>query len=186
MKKKTFFKALEWLKDTGLKAFAVLALIVGGFYVYAELVVWPTNDPNPTTGVVGVFVGESKAPFNPSSASPAVGTNYIDANNLCATHTDENIKGSHVCTPDEMVNSYNHSNAQSPILTYKDQAGASKTLWINNGPPAFTANANDCKGWAAVDSPLENMNYGTVWNFDDKAGGLLPCNVKDKKFACCK
>lgn len=166
-------KTLRWFGDAGLKALVVLLLVVGGYAVYAAIS-WPGNAPNPTTGVVGMFVGESATAFDAASS-------YEDVNKKCSQATDEAIKGSHVCTPDEMANSYNNANPSSAVKTYV----TSKTLWINNGPPAFTANANDCRGWAETEAPTSNMNYGTVWNFESKSGGLLPCKT-GKKFACCK
>ena len=182
MKKKYFSRALEWTTDVGLKAFAVLALVVGGIYVYAE-VVWPTTAPNATTGVVGMFVGESKNPFN------TVDTYYDGVNDYCSEYPENpDVDGSHVCTPDEMINSYNHANTNSPIITYyPGTAGSSAMLWINNGPPGYTANSNDCNGWTTptIGTDSQNPNYGAVWNFRTKAGGLVPCKT-GKKFACCK
>lgn len=182
MKKKTLSKTMHWLKDAGLKALVVLLLVTAGFYTYAQIT-WPAADPNDVSGIVGKFVGDSID----KSRSGNLGTfeassSYQDANDFCSTNTDQDVAGSHVCTPDEMINSYNHGvSGISPIFTYTD----STTLWINNGPPAFTANANDCKGWVETTSPLENPNYGTIWNFSTKAGGLLPCRT-GKAYACCR
>jgi hypothetical protein len=175
-KKQAFSNVLAWCKDVGLKVFAILALAVGGFYAYAAIT-WPANPPNPTPGVVGMFVGESTASFDASSS-------YSGVNGNCANGGGD-LAGSHICTPDEMANSYNHQNAQSAVVTYPVTAGHSATLWVNSGTPGYTANANDCQGWSAVDSPNNNMVYGTVWNFESKSGGLLPCTT-GKKFACCK
>lgn len=173
MKKRKNSKLYLWIKDVILKSLVILLVVTAGFYAYGQIY-WPGDDPNPVSGVVGMFLGESEAAFTTS-------TNYAEANDECATHSDPLIFGSHICTPDEMLNSYNHATAQSPINTYAD----SSTLWVNNGPPAYTANANDCKGWAAIDSPSNNPNYGTIWNFANKSGGLLNCKP-DKKWACCK
>jgi len=178
-KKKTHKKMLIWLKDAWLKAIVVFLIVAGGFYAYAQIT-WPDDEPNPTTGVVGMFVGESSAAYT-------TGSDYDSINDLCSgTITDPDGKswtGCHVCTQDEMMNSYNHGKAGiAPIFTYD----SSNTLWINSGPPGFTANANDCKGWTATTSPISNPNYGRVWNFPSQYGGLLPCSTANKKFACCK
>lgn len=191
MKKKTLSKSVHWLKDAALKALVVLLLVTAGFYTYAAIN-WPAADPNDVSGIVGKFVGDSVD----TSRSGNLGTfeaaiDYAQANDYCSTNTDSNITGSHVCTPDEMINSYNHgAPGVSPIFTYCPggaacPAGNSATLWINNGPPAFTANANDCKGWLETSSPASNPNYGTVWNFQTSSGGLLPCRTS-KAYACCR
>ncbi len=179
-KKKSFSSTFVWLKDVGLKVFAILILVIGGFYTYASIQ-WPSDQPNGTTGVVGMFVGESTSDFNSTTLG------YEAVNALCSGGAGD-IADSHVCTPDEMANSYNHGNAQSAINTYlTSYSGASKMLWVNNGPPGYTANSNDCNGWRKTDagSDLANPNYGAVWNFQAQAGGLTPCKA-GKKFACCK
>jgi hypothetical protein len=186
-KKHVLNNALEWFKDAGLKVFAVVLLLAGGFYVYA--ISWPVTQPNDTTGVVGTFVGASEYDA-PSNGFFNAGSDYKTVNKYCSqegrapANVNATLKYSHICTPDEMLNTYNHmTSAQETVLLA--QAATGKTLWINSGPPGFTANANDCKGWSTVASPQNNMNYGTLWNFSTKSGGLLPCTT-GKKFACCK
>ena len=185
MKKKQLLSStFVWLKDVGLKVFAILALVVGGFYVYAEIT-WPVIQPNPTTGVVGMFVGESsKAYSDVNDANNSNARGYDQVNALCANGAVD-VANSHVCTPDEMVNSYNHGTiGVSAIFTYS----ASPNLWINSGPPGYTASANDCKGWTATSRGADSQdpNFGAMWIFGTKKiGGLSPCTT-GKKFACCK
>jgi len=180
-KKQLLSSAFVWLKDVGLKAFAVLALVVGGFYVIAADINWPTSPPNPTTGVVGMFVGESKTAYTAA-------LDYVTSGATCDGITAPDgqiVNGAHICTPDEIVNSYNHGTAGiSAIFTYI----SSPTLWINSGPPGFTANANDCQGWkydVTKAQDLSNPVFGTIWTFGAKKGNLLLCE-SGKKFACCK
>jgi len=178
----TLTKLLRFVSDAGLKAFLILALLVGGFYAYAQIT-WPTQAPNAVSGIVGMFVGESKSAFT-------VASSYADVNKYCNPDDGSGIKdpdnqtvlGAHVCTQDEMINSYNHGTKDVSAI-YKYQA--SKTLWINSGAPGYTANSNDCKGWSSITSPSGNRAFGRVWNFDDNYGGLLDCKT-GKKFACCK
>lgn len=174
MKKVKKITILHWLKDAGLKAFAILVLVIAGFTAYAQIN-FPTDAPNDVSGVVGVFVGASDGFFDNSVNS------YVDANTLCRDHSNNDIKGSHICTPDEMINSYNHGELNvSPVY------GQTDPLWVNNGPPAYTANANDCGGWGQHDGgPVDNKNFGTQWNFNDKRGLLKRCTTGDG-FACCK
>ena len=97
---------------------------------------------------------------------------YTGANAIC----DATYSGSHVCTSTEILDNINrdvpsHLNLEVPAV------------WINNGPPAYTANANDCRGWTKTDSSF----YGTIWvrQEGDGAGALSTCNLS-YKFACCK
>lgn len=180
-KKNTFLKILNWLKDAGLKALVILLVVVAGFYAYGAIN-WPTGEPNPTTGVVGIFVGYTDTSFINSQSYSAV-NDWCANENVITPDGTVNGLGAHVCTPDEMLNSYNHMTAGSPI--HDDNYAGPATLWVNSGPPGYTANANDCKGWSAITSPSDNPNFGTVWNFSEKYGGLLHCRT-GKQFACCK
>ena len=168
-KKRIFFNLFNWLKDAGLKAIAILLVVTAGFYAYAQIV-WPGAEPNPVSGVVGMFVGESAVPFDGDKV-----TNYERATTSCrVAHS-----GSHVCTSNEMINTYNHN----PSLV----TGLSGKLWINNGPPAYVETlSNDCGGWQ-INTP--NV-YGSVWNFDGApfvadSAYIQPCSTA-YKFACCK
>jgi len=175
-KKHAHSNVLEFLKDAGLKVFAVLALLAGGFYVYA--ISWPAVQPNATSGLVGMFVGESKTAFTAPST-------YAAVNQLCATG-DSGVKDSHVCTPDEMVNSYNHgTDGESPIFLINPVT--TPFLYINNGPPGFLASSNDCGGWSRTDAGTDSRypNYGSIWDFSQKMGRVTVCTL-GTKFACCK
>lgn len=165
--------ALRWIKDVSIKSLVILLVVSGGFYAYAQIA-WPSSDPNPVTGVVGTFVGASSQVYG----APL---NYVNANDYCETDADPNINGSHICTVNEMINSYNHSNVNSPILTY----AATNTLWVNAGSSATNLNANDCGGWTEVSSSIANPQFGMVWNFNSDESYLVTCRA-NKAFACCK
>jgi hypothetical protein len=176
-KKKPFSSAFEWIKDVGLKALVILLVAIGGYYAYAQITT-PSNDPNPVDGVVGKFVGQSTAVF----AGGVGKTGYEYANSLCSGAAGD-LANSHVCTPDEIINSYNHgTTGVSPIFKYYDGTVATQVLWINNGPPAFRANANDCAGWTDPTS----ASFGTAWDFKFKNGFLRACSESSIRFACCK
>lgn len=160
-KKKKLSNILKWLKDVWLKAIAVFLIVGAGFYAYAA-VTWPTSDPNPTTGVVGIFMGKSTVVYT----SPL---GYTKANSKCPTNQ-------HICTAMEMQNSYNHVDSGSLIPGY------SGSLWINNGPPGYIKYiTNDCDGWKTNKSTI----FGSVWDFDNGASYVTPCN-KTRYFACCQ
>ena len=174
------------MKDAWMKAIVIFLIVAAGFYAYAAIT-WPGDEPNPTTGVVGMFVGTT---VNTYSAAQS----YDNVNDWCATGTvsilnSSNDKatitnlGAHVCTPDEMINSYNHGDANATInLFFSKYAAAGQFAWINNGPPGFAYNANDCKGW----KDITNSSSGTAWNIKDKFGFLRDCGESAKPFACCK
>lgn len=186
MKQKKIHKIINWIKDAWLKAIVVFLIVAGGFYAYAAIT-WPPDEPNPTTGVVGMFVGTTANTFSAAQSYDAV-------NNWCATGTVNILKndnsvgtitnlGAHVCTPDEMINSYNHGSANAAInLFFSKYAAAGQFAWINNGPPGYAFNANDCLGW----SDIANSSSGTAWDLKYKFGFLRDCGETPKPFACCK
>lgn len=167
IKKKRTYNTLKWLKDVGLKATAVFLIVGAGFYAYAA-VTWPNSEPNPVTGVVGMFVGAS-------SKSYTVQLGYKNAGKYCS----DTFTGSHICTPDEMANSINHGDVtNAPIFNYT----GSDLLWINSGPPGYVKYVvNDCSGWKVKDSTA----FGSVWDLKDSESLISPCS-KSRAFACCK
>ncbi|MFA5131422.1 MAG: hypothetical protein WC467_03265 [Patescibacteria group bacterium] len=119
--------------------------------------------------------GGGLATYSTSTALTYAGNvgSYSAANALCAA----TVADTHVCTSEEILYTVNQGSGASIPLT--------STLWINNGPPAYTANANDCIGWTSNVS----TDFGAVWNrptgYADGFGSLNRCNVA-RKFACCK
>lgn len=144
----------------GLIVFAVF-----GFSVYAYAITYPSTQPNPVSGVVGLYVGKTAGAHNGNMGG------YASANSLCAPVMTD----SHICTPLEIINTYNHN--QSAV---QNEVGA---VWLNSGAPANTTPAvNDCGGWKNGTLGF----YGNVWSFDNNDySGILPCAVT-LPVACCK
>lgn len=107
-----------------------------------------------------VFAGESANIFNESV------NGYRAADNLCGA-------GKHICTTDEIIGSIRCGATIPPSRSY----------WIIEGPPSYTAPANDCIGWTSNDP----AHRGAFWSFDANGGvgWLAPCS-SDLKFACCQ
>ncbi|MEY4722748.1 MAG: hypothetical protein RLZZ324_261 [Candidatus Parcubacteria bacterium] len=120
------------------------------------------------------FVGVTPSSFHGSLG--AVGS-YYGADNKCSTA----YAGSHVCKPEEILESISCSVAGDPIRT---NGGIS--AWLDGGPPGFTANANDCIGWTDNTAGA----YGRVWQFNNVTGGsgtMTTCNAGGGlKYACCR
>ncbi len=127
-------------------------------------------------GIVKTLISSgSSAFYSTSTPTTSLGTvgSYTAANALCSA----TVTSSHVCTSGEILNTITAGQAGNiPV---------GSTLWINNGPPAYTANANDCIGWTSSVS----TDFGAVWNrpsgYADGFGSLNRCNIA-RKFACCK
>lgn len=120
---------------------------------------WPTYSEVP--GCFGpVVVGVTAAAADGSQGG------YAGANAACAAE----FSGSHVCTADEVIKSY---NCGAPI-----PAG---TGWVSAGPPGYRAPVNDCVGWTSNDATM----YGRIWNFSTGAGWATTCNVLRAR-ACCR
>ncbi len=115
---------------------------------------------------IASFVTSTPVAYNGSRGG------YSSANALCSAL----VAGSHVCTAEEILQTIN-SGATANIPT-------STTLWINNGPPGYTVNANDCIGWTDAGS----TSFAPVWvklASGDGFGALDRCN-STRRYACCK
>lgn len=121
-----------------------------------------------------VYVGQTQASYT-GNLNGAVNVGYDDANALCAG----SVPGSHVCATGEILETIKCNRASLPVT---DQA------WISNGPPGYTARANDCTGWTSSSPAGDGATvYGAIWVFDASGGvgWVTTCNMA-LKFACCK
>jgi len=120
-------------------------------------------------GTLGIYTGATTLAYNGARGG------YAAANALC----DAEFTGSHICTNGEILFSINMNQFSFPFST---------TLWISNGPPGYTVNANDCNGW----NDSNNTSYGPVWNrlaSGEGFGTLSKCDgvaMLPRQFACCK
>ncbi len=114
------------------------------------------------------LVGTTTATFDGSFAS-STKFGYDAANQICS----EEFSGSFFCrTYDILV-----SIEQDDISNWNGSA------WIAEGPPGYTSNSNDCKGWTDNTSTV----LGAFWAFDSSGGGmgwLTNCSG-EKPIACC-
>ncbi len=137
----------------------------------------PTADSDVVTlGWVNSALASVGGVASYSTSTPATysgsQTGYSGANALCAA----TVAGTHVCTTGEIFNTINTGGGAA--------IPAGSTFWVSNGPPAYTANANDCMGWTSA----VGSDYGTVWiklASGDGFGSLNACNVA-RSFACCQ
>lgn len=147
----------------GILIFAVFGLAL---YAYASIVYPP--QPTPVTGVVGQFVGKTPSTYNGDRGG------YDIANTLCSS----SFSGSHICTPMEMINTYNNNPTAISSIT--------DPLWLNSGAPAYYLSvSNDCLGWTTTTSLYGSPVYGSVWDTDKKYGMMTFCST-NLSFACCK
>lgn len=122
-----------------------------------------------------VFVGTTTPTKYKGDLSPSADRGYYLANNKChAVFT-----GSHICSTAEMMNSIKCSASALSSAGYNGT-----DAWIQDGPPGYTAPANDCQGWQSQAS----TDLGRIWRFDSTKAGkgfLTTCN-QDIVFACCR
>ncbi|MFH1769221.1 MAG: hypothetical protein ABH833_00965 [Parcubacteria group bacterium] len=179
--KKKLIKALLAPIGKGILIFAVF-----GMALYAYAITFPGTAPGPVTGVIGQFVGLSDATGYTAT------TGYSGLNAKCDTGniiepvggTTLTNTGAHVCTADEVINSYNHNSAVVAAQT-------TGTGIINNGPPGYVVFANDCNGWQVTTNTYQATDaFGTVWSFGNESASLASCgNIYNNtlvKVACCK
>lgn len=136
--------------------------------------VWDIN----TTGNLYVtgcrlatYVGLTNTSYT-GSLSYGGNSGYVAANAIC----NASYPGSHLCFTEEILESIRCGKKAA----FTDGA----TAWIANGPPGYTANANDCIGWTSN----SNSVLGAFWLFNTTRGGegwLVNC-AQTKKLACCR
>lgn len=143
----------------------ILIFLVFGLAMVTYAVVFPTVEPNPASGVVGLYVGKTPADYD---GDDAIGYPAVDA--LC----DAQFSGSHVCRLEEIVNTYTHNPG---ILV-----GINDIVWVN-GPAADVSEntVNDCRAWRQAAAPY----FGHVWNFTGLTAGVQQCNATHA-YACCR
>ena len=166
MKKNYVRKIYKSFASAALRGLVVFAVFGASFYAYA--VTYPANQPNPISGVVGLYVGKTAV----HQGGEAGG--YIAANDYC----DAIYPDSHVCTPMEIINTYNNNPA---AIT-----GETDSLWINNGAPAyFSSISNDCQGWTQSGTYYGQAVFGSVWDTNNQYGVITTCS-NSRAYACCK
>lgn len=164
MKKSRIKLVSNALISASLRGLAVFAVFGMSLYAYAAIS-YPTQ-PGPVTGVVGLYVGKTVGTYNGNQGG------YENVNALCAAVEAD----SHVCTPMEIVNTYNHD----PSFT-----GTGSSVWVNNGAPAYYASVvNDCQGWTTAAPLYGNSVFGSVWSVNGY-GSITTCDFQ-RAFACCK
>lgn len=124
------------------------------------------------------FVGFTPLRYQGTSVNQV--TSYYSADNRCSTA----FSGSHVCRPEEILESISCSLPGDAFRTVAD--APVKWAWLSGGPPGFTASANDCAGW----SSNSGFELGKIWIFNQASGGTgsqTTCNTPTGlQFACCR
>lgn len=125
-------------------------------------------DPRSGWGAVSQLVTTTVTTTGNFSFNSKIG--YQAANELC----DERLTGSHFCFTGEIISLI----AKGDISYFVGDA------WIAEGPPGFTSNSNDCKGYTT--SSIANL--GAYWNYNSNGGGagwLTSCGGA-MPVSCCK
>ena len=110
---------------------------------------------------VSIFKNASAATSN------GAGGGYTGVNAKCGS-------GQHVCTTDEIIKS----------LRCHVSLPSSGSMWVIEGPPGYTAAANDCMGWQSNFA----SHLGAYWDFEQGSGGVGWMTVcsNELPFACCQ
>lgn len=122
------------------------------------------------TGAGGaIFIGKTTNTYNGNNGG--VNKGYQNADALCAAEVDAD---SHVCTTQEILASVSQNLIPD------------ERVWFFNGPPGYTAMANDCYGRSSANG----ADFGAIWlppsvELPDGSGVLASCAFT-YKIACCK
>ncbi len=118
----------------------------------------------------GNYVGATTGTYDGNITSNGE-VSYKAVNDVCNT----DFTGSHICSTDEILGT---------IATI-DTSSFTGNMWIAEGPPGYTASANDCDAWTTDGA----SDLAPFWNWDANAGGgkgfLTPC-TSTLKIACCR
>ncbi len=130
---------------------------------------------NTTTGGSGsaTFVGTTPVTTYSGQFTSGLKTGYDAANTICAAA----YTGSHMCRTDEILDTIATKDISTLFSGIAD-------AWIAEGPPGFTADSNDCRGWTSANL----AHLGPWWDFATSGGGigyLTNCSTT-KPIACCK
>jgi len=134
-----------------------------------------TNCFNPSGGwnSVSYFATVTSSTYNGNNNGHP---GYAYAHDRCK----DQLAGSHVCTAEEILNTIRDGKTMPSV-----------DVWIFNGPPGYTAMANDCDGRRSVVGSGTYAAYGSYWQMSDTSylphgRGLLYTCDKYLRFACCK
>ncbi len=156
--------------------------VAGGGSFDSPVVVGTPNDGSEAVNVdylnsaISGLGGDNTVTFAGVSVSTFTGNQggYDSVNNICAGVDLD----SHICTTEDILTIINNGNISTIPTT-------TEGYWISNGPPGYTANANDCAGFTTSSASF----LGAVWykynTYPSGVGALAKCN-STKNFACCK
>ncbi len=125
------------------------------------------------SGSIATFIGTTPLTTYTGLFSSGAKTGYDAGNAICAAA----YTGSHFCRTDEILETI---ASESISTLFSGVADA----WIAEGPPGYTADSNDCRGWTSANL----AHLGPWWDFSTSGGGigyLTNCSTT-KPLACCK
>lgn len=139
--------------------------VTGNLEVTGDLMVNGTSVKNSTFNSI---VGYTALSYDGNISNGTL-NGYTAAHAICNTE----YSGSHFCLKSEVLKNIANGN-----YTF------SGTAWFQNGPPGYTANADDCSGWTTDSSSY----LGPFWNWDANSqagkGALTNC-AQTKQLMCC-
>jgi hypothetical protein len=134
---------------------------------------YTTNTTSGGSGSLATFIGTTPVTSYTGLFSSGAKTGYDAGNALCAAA----FTGSHFCRTDEILETIASKDISTLFSGVPD-------AWIAEGPPGYTADSNDCRGWTSANL----AHLGPWWDFSTSGGGigyLTNCSTT-KPLACCK
>jgi hypothetical protein len=116
-----------------------------------------------------VFLNLTSGTYNGAIINGSL-VGYQAANDIC----NRTYSNSYFCKSSDVIAYINNVNI----------AWFAGTAWVANGPPGYTASANDCEGWTTATT----AKLGSFWQFENNGGGmgwLTNCG-NTKPLACCR
>ncbi len=154
-----------WIRITGNVEITGDTVIGGSLNVTDDILLNGTSVKNSTFSSI---VGYSSSSYDGNFSSGSL-IGYVAANSICSSEYPE----SHFCLKSEVLKTISNNNYSF-----------TGTAWFANGPPGYTANADDCSGWTTNSSTY----LGPFWNWDANSGagkGALTNCAQTKQLMCC-
>jgi hypothetical protein len=154
-----------WIRITGGLNVTEDVVIGGALNVTGDVTFNGVSLGNSTFGSI---VGYTSSSYDGDISNGSL-SGYAAVNAIC----DAEYSGSHFCLKSEILRAISNGDYLF-----------SGTAWFQNGPPGYTANADDCSGWTTN----SNTYLGPFWNWDANSqagrGALTNC-AQTKQLMCC-
>ena len=130
---------------------------------------WAYNQTSTSSSSTPMFINYTNVKTTGNIVNGSL-VGYAAGTAIC----NSEIPGSHMCTTDEVIEVLNLGVYENFTATFR----------VSEGPPGYTANADDCGGWKS-----DSISFlGAIWvgnSINGGSGALVSCSA-ERAIGCCK